>query len=82
LAEVRARVFYRKRGSAARRRVLLRVIVREEADADALAAKQPVGPEVGRRVRERGAKITEELRQKYGVMTIAVDLIHEIRDEG
>jgi hypothetical protein len=36
---------------------------------------------VYRRIRERGTKITEELRQKYGEMDIAVDLIREVRDE-
>jgi predicted thioredoxin/glutaredoxin len=57
------------------------VMADAQAVADALAAKRPVDPEVAQRVRERGAKITEELRQKYGERNIAVDLIREIRDE-
>jgi hypothetical protein len=38
-------------------------------------------PELLRRVRERSALVQEELRQKYGQMNVAVDLIREIRDE-
>jgi hypothetical protein len=42
---------------------------------------KPLDPEVRRRIRERGERITEQLRQTYGVMDIAVDLIRETRDE-
>jgi hypothetical protein len=44
--------------------------------------KKPLDPEVYRRVHERSAKITEELRQKHGTVNIAVDLIRQARDEG
>jgi hypothetical protein len=42
---------------------------------------KPLDPEVYRRVRERGEKVTEELRRRYGTVEIAVDLIREGRDE-
>jgi hypothetical protein len=52
-----------------------------QAVADAVAAGRPVDPEVARRVQERSKRLTEELRQNYGVLNVAVDLIREIRDE-
>ena len=54
-------------------------------DKDALLERittgRPLDPDVYRRIRERGTKITAELRQKDGEMDIAVDLIREVRDE-
>lgn len=41
----------------------------------------PLDLEVDRRVRERAAKITDELRRKYGTLDIAVDLVRQVRDE-
>ena len=41
----------------------------------------PLDPDVHRRVHERAAKITEELRRKYGTLDIAVDLIRQVREE-
>lgn len=38
-------------------------------------------PDVYRRVHERAAKITEELRRKYGTLDIAVDLIRQAREQ-
>ncbi len=38
-------------------------------------------PELLQRVRERSARVQEELRQKYGEMNVAVDLLREIRDQ-
>jgi hypothetical protein len=38
-------------------------------------------PELLQRVRERSARVQEELRQKYGEMNVALDLLREIRDE-
>ncbi len=52
-----------------------------QAVADALATGRPLDPDVARRVRERGAKLTEALRQQHGEMNIAVDLIRAVRDE-
>jgi hypothetical protein len=45
-------------------------------------SQAPLDPEVYRRVHERAAKITEDLRRKHGTLDIAVDLIREVRDEG
>jgi hypothetical protein len=38
---------------------------------------KPLDPEVRRRILERGERISEQLRQMYGEMDIAVDLIRE-----
>ena len=38
-------------------------------------------PEVDRRVHERAARITDELRRKYGTLDIAVDLVRQVREE-
>jgi hypothetical protein len=42
------------------------VIADVQAVADAVAAGRPVDPEVARRVHERAAKITEEIRRTHG----------------
>ena len=52
-----------------------------QAVADAVAAGRPVDPAVARRVREQSEKIQEDLRRRYGVREIAVDLIRQGRDE-
>jgi hypothetical protein len=49
--------------------------------ADAAAAGRPVDPEVAKRVRERSEKVQDQLRQRYGVREIAVDLIRQGREE-
>jgi hypothetical protein len=41
----------------------------------------PLDPEADRRIHERAAKITDELRKKYGTLDIAVDLIRQVREE-
>lgn len=45
-------------------------------------AGTPVEPELARRVRARSEAVQAELRRKYGELNVAVELIHEIRDEG
>lgn len=56
----------------------------EVADSKAvlehLTQGTPLDPDVYRRVHERAAKITEELRRKYGTLDIAVDLIRQARE--
>ena len=52
-----------------------------EAILERIATGKPLDPDVYRRIRAEGAKITEEIRRKYGVLDIAVDLIRESRDE-
>lgn len=49
--------------------------------ADAIAAGRPVSPDVARRVRERSARVQEELLHQHGVREIAVDLIRQGREE-
>lgn len=53
----------------------------KDALLEHLATGKPLDAEVRRRILERGERISEELRQTYGEMNIAVDLIREIRDE-
>jgi len=38
-------------------------------------------PEFAARVQAETKKITDEIQEKHGVLNIAVDLIHEARDE-
>ena len=45
-----------------------------------IAEGTPLPPDVRKRIQERGDELTEEIRQKYGIVEIAVDLIREIRD--
>ena len=56
-----------------------------DADTEALMERvlhgKPLPPDVYRRIREEGDRITEEIRRQYGTVEIAVDLIREIRDE-
>ena len=55
-----------------------------DADTEALLeriAGEPLDPEVYRRIQERGNKVTEEIREKFGTIEIAVELIRETRDE-
>jgi hypothetical protein len=49
--------------------------------AECVSAGRPIPPEVVRRVRERGERITEDLRQKYGLFDIGVPAIRELRGE-
>lgn len=52
-----------------------------QAVADAAAAGRPVDPEVAKRVRERSEKVQKELRHRFGVRELAVDLIRQGREE-
>lgn len=56
-----------------------------DADTEALMERiihgTPLPPDVYQRIKERGDRLTEEIRQQYGIREIAVDLIREIRDE-
>jgi hypothetical protein len=46
-----------------------------------VAAGTPLDPVLDRRIEERSERLTEALRQRYGELDVAVDLIREIRDE-
>jgi hypothetical protein len=52
-----------------------------QAVIDSLTTGKPLDPETARRIRERGERITAELRQKYGVLDIGVPAIRELRGE-
>lgn len=56
-----------------------------DLDAEAILERalhgKPLDPNVYQRIREEGAKITEEIRKKHGILNIAVDLVREIRDQ-
>jgi len=52
-----------------------------EAILNRMASGKPLDPDVYRRIRAEGAKITEAIRRKHGILNIAVDLIRESRDE-
>ena len=52
-----------------------------DALLERITTGKPLDPDLYRRIRDEGTRITEELRRKYGEMEIAVDLIREIRDE-
>ncbi|MSR59298.1 MAG: hypothetical protein EXS05_16925 [Planctomycetaceae bacterium] len=52
-----------------------------EAILERMVTGKPLDPEVYRRVREEGARITEEIRRTQGTVSIAVDLIRESRND-
>jgi hypothetical protein len=52
-----------------------------QAVIDSLITRQPLDPVIARRVRERSERMTQELRERYGELNVAVDLIRETRDE-
>lgn len=53
----------------------------EEAVNEHVITGKPLDPEIYRRVRARGEKITEDLRRRHGDMNISADLVREVRDE-
>jgi hypothetical protein len=57
----------------------------EAADAQAVIEHArtgaPLDPEIACRIRARSERATEELRRKYGTVSLAVDLIREVRDQ-
>lgn len=56
-----------------------------ENDTEALMERimhgTPLPAEVYQRIRQRGDELRNEMRQEFGVVEIAVDLIREIRDD-
>jgi hypothetical protein len=46
-----------------------------------LVSGRPIDPEAYRRIRKQGDLLTEEIRRVHGVVSVAVDLIRETRDE-
>lgn len=53
-----------------------------EAVIEAIAAGRRPSADVLKRVRERAAKITDEIRRKHGILDIGVPAIREFRDRG
>ena len=51
-----------------------------EAVIEAITAGRRPAPDILRRVHERAAKITDEIRQKHGALNIGVPAIREFRD--
>lgn len=49
--------------------------------AECVAARKPIPADVFRRVREESRKVTERLRQEYGILDIGVPAIRELRGE-
>ena len=57
--------------------------VSSDPDTEAILERvrgKPLDPAIYQRIREEGARITEEIRKKHGTLNIAVDLIRETRD--
>jgi hypothetical protein len=52
----------------------------QQAIIEKLLHGKPVPREVQRRIRERAARITEEIFQKHGLVDVAVPAIRELRD--
>ncbi|MCE9532595.1 MAG: hypothetical protein K8T89_15970 [Planctomycetes bacterium] len=52
-----------------------------QAVMDQVITGKPLDPEIAARVRERGARVTEEIRRKFESAHIAVPILREIRDE-
>jgi len=51
-----------------------------EAVLQHVLRKQPLDPEVARRVRQRAARITDEIRREHGILDIGTPAIREFRD--
>jgi hypothetical protein len=50
-------------------------------EAARYAATGAASPEALQRIQERARRVRDELRRKYGDMSVAVSLLHEARDE-
>ncbi len=55
--------------------------IESQAVLDHLLTGKPIDPEIKRTIHERAAKITQEIRDKFGVVDIAVPAIRELRGE-
>jgi hypothetical protein len=57
------------------------VLAEMQAVMEALASGRRVDEETYRRIRERGERVRDEVRRKFGEVDLAVDLVREIREE-
>jgi hypothetical protein len=57
------------------------IVADGDAVIESLVTGKPLDPETRDRIRARGRKLTEEIRQQCGEMLIAAELIRESRDE-
>jgi hypothetical protein len=55
--------------------------IESQAVMDHLMTGKPIDPEVKRKIRERATRITQEIRDKFGLVDIAVPAIRELRGE-
>lgn len=55
------------------------ILADAELVAQCVASRQPIPPEVVRRVRARSEKVTQRLRRQYGALDIGVPAIREFR---
>ena len=51
-----------------------------EAVIESVMLGKPLDPAIALRVRERGARITEEIRRKHGLLNIGTPAIRELGD--
>jgi hypothetical protein len=51
-----------------------------QAVLDQFALGKPLDPEAARRVREHSRRVSEETRQRLGVLNVAAELIREVRN--
>lgn len=58
---------------------LLVLDIESQAVMDHLMTGKPIDPELKRRIRERADKISQEVRNKFGLVDIAVPAIRELR---
>ena len=61
--------------------ILESVIADAQLVAECVASARPIPPEVARRVQEDARKITERLRQEYGLLDVAVPAIRDLRGD-
>jgi hypothetical protein len=52
-----------------------------KAVIDSMMTGKPLDAEIAKRIRDRGDRIREEIRQKHGVLDIGVPAIRELRGE-
>lgn len=55
--------------------------IESRAVMEHLMTGKPIDPEIKRRIQERAAKITQQVRNQFGLVDIAVPAIRELRGE-
>ena len=57
----------------------LELDIESQAVMDHLLTGKPIDPAIKRKIHERAAKVTQEVRDKFGLVDIAVPAIRELR---